>query len=108
MELGLYTFAEVGQLPGESWAEAAERRLGQLVEEMELADRLGLDVFGVGEHHRPDYAVSSPVVALAAGAARTPRLPPTHAPTRLRPGHPPRGVPGLATPPPAPPRRGRS
>jgi probable LLM family oxidoreductase len=43
----------------------------ELVEEIELADRVGLDVFGVGEHHRPDYAVSSPAVALAAAATRT-------------------------------------
>ena len=65
MELGLYTFADVG--PGSDPA----RRMRELVEEIELADRVGLDVFGVGEHHRPDYAVSSPAVALAAAAART-------------------------------------
>ena len=41
---------------------------------MELADRVGLDVFGLGEHHRPDYAVSAPAVMLAAGAARTKRI----------------------------------
>ena len=65
MELGLYTFADVG--PGGD----AARRMRELIEEIELADRVGLDVFGVGEHHRPDYAVSSPAVALAAAAART-------------------------------------
>jgi probable LLM family oxidoreductase len=65
MELGLYTFADVG--PGSDPA----RRMCELVEEIELADRVGLDVFGVGEHHRPDYAVSSPAVALAAAATRT-------------------------------------
>jgi len=65
MELGLYTFADVG--PGSDPA----RRMRELVEEIELADRVGLDVFGVGEHHRPDYAVSSPAVALAAAATRT-------------------------------------
>ena len=43
----------------------------QLLEEAELADQLGLDVFAVGEHHRPDYLISSPAVALAAIAART-------------------------------------
>jgi probable LLM family oxidoreductase len=71
MELGLYTFAEVHPAGGESWADAAARRLAQLMEEAELADRLGLEVFGVGEHHRPDFAVSAPAVALAAVAART-------------------------------------
>src|SRR3954470_16177587 len=71
MELGVYTFAEVHAAEGESWADAAARRLAQLLEEAELADRLDLEVFGVGEHHRPDFAVSSPAVALAAIAART-------------------------------------
>jgi len=65
MELGLYTFADVG--PGGDPA----RRIGELIEEIELADKVGLDIFGVGEHHRPDYAVSSPAVALAAAATRT-------------------------------------
>jgi probable LLM family oxidoreductase len=71
MELGVYTFAEVHPADGETWAAAAARRFGHLLEEAELADRLGLKVFGVGEHHRPDFAVSSPAVALAAVAART-------------------------------------
>src|SRR4051794_21054023 len=71
MELGIYTFAEVHPEPGESWAAAAERRFEHLLEEAALADELGLEVFGVGEHHRPDFAVSSPAVALAAIAART-------------------------------------
>jgi len=65
MEFGLYTFADVGPEIDPA------RRLHNLLEEIELADQLGLDVFGVGEHHRPDYAVSSPAVALAAAAART-------------------------------------
>ena len=68
MEIGIYTFADVA--PGGSHGQ----RLRNLVEEMELADQVGLDVFGLGEHHRPDYAVSAPAVALAAGAARTSRI----------------------------------
>ena len=71
MELGLATFADVA--PGSSPARVAER-LKELLEEIELADRLGLEVFGVGEHHRGDYAVSAPAVALAAAAARTERI----------------------------------
>lgn len=70
MELGLYTFADVAA----GHPELAGQRLRNLVEEMELADQVGLDVFAIGEHHRPDYAVSSPAVALAAGAARTKRI----------------------------------
>ncbi len=77
MEIGIYTFADVA--PGASHG----ARLRQLVEEMELADQVGLDVFGVGEHHRPDYAVSAPAVALAAGAARTKNIRLTSAVTVL-------------------------
>lgn len=69
MELGLYTFAE---LPDAGADPAA--RLRDLLEEAQLADELGLDVFGVGEHHRPDFAVSAPAVALAAIAERTARI----------------------------------
>jgi probable LLM family oxidoreductase len=71
MQLGTYTFADVRPTPDESLPQASHRRMQQLLEEMELADRVGLDVFGLGEHHRSDYAVSAPAVALAAGAGRT-------------------------------------
>lgn len=71
MELGLATFADV--TPGAP-PEQVSQRLKDLLEEIELADELGLEVFGLGEHHRPDYAVSSPPVALAAAAARTKRI----------------------------------
>src|SRR4051794_31251666 len=72
MELGVYTFAELAPPPGETLT--AQQRLRDLLEEIELADRVGLDVFGVGEHHRPDFAVSAPAVVLAAAAARTERI----------------------------------
>lgn len=67
MEIGIYTFADVPA----GHPELAGQRLRNLVEEMKLADEAGLDVFAVGEHHRPDYAASAPPVALAAGAAVT-------------------------------------
>lgn len=70
MQIGLYTFADVAS----GHPELAGQRLRNLVEEMALADQVGLDVFAIGEHHRPDYAVSSPAVALAAGAAVTKRI----------------------------------
>ena len=73
MELGVYTFAELSPDPATGRADAG-RRLREVVEEVELADQVGLDVFGVGEHHRPDFAVSSPAVVLAAAAARTQRI----------------------------------
>jgi probable LLM family oxidoreductase len=77
MELGLATFADVG--PGVGPRE----RMRNLMEEVRLADELGLDVFGIGEHHRPDFAVSAPAVALAAAAAMTSRIRLTSAVTVL-------------------------
>src|ERR1700736_3401226 len=68
MELGLATFADLA--PGVT----PQQRMAQLLEEAELADQLGRDVFAVGEHHRPDFLVSAPAVALAAIAARTERI----------------------------------
>src|SRR5581483_346606 len=74
MELGIYTFAEVTPDPATGTTISPAQRLRDLLEEIELADQLGLDVFGVGEHHRPDFAVSAPAVVLAAAAARTRRI----------------------------------
>lgn len=71
MELGLYSFAEVNPDLVTQGAGASAQRITDLLEEIELADQVGLDVFGVGEHHRTDYAVSSPAVVLGAAAART-------------------------------------
>ena len=71
MEIGIYTFAETRLDPETGRQLDADIRLQHLLEEIELADAVGLDVFGVGEHHRPDYAVSSPAVVLSAAAART-------------------------------------
>ncbi|MDQ3739832.1 MAG: LLM class flavin-dependent oxidoreductase [Actinomycetota bacterium] len=68
MELGLATFADV------SGSVSAEQRMRDLLEEVELAEEVGLDVFAIGEHHRRDFAVSAPAVALAAAAARTHRI----------------------------------
>ena len=79
MELGLATFADVA--PGAAPERVAER-LRELLEEIEVADRLGLEVFGVGEHHRRDYSVSAPTLALAA-AARTEKIRLTSAVTVL-------------------------
>ncbi|HMJ96187.1 MAG TPA: LLM class flavin-dependent oxidoreductase, partial [Thermoleophilaceae bacterium] len=74
MEIGLYTFAELSPDPQTGQVIAPQRRVRDLMEEIELADQLGLDVFGVGEHHRPDYVVSSPAVILGAAAVRTERI----------------------------------
>jgi probable LLM family oxidoreductase len=83
MELGICTFADMDPNPPDGRGAAGARRLAELLEEIELAERVGLDVFGVGEHHRPDYAVSAPAVVLAAAAARTRRIRLTSAVTVL-------------------------
>lgn len=74
MELGIYTFAETRLDARTGRQLGAPERIRDLLEEIRLADEVGLDVFGIGEHHRPDYAVSSPAVVLAAGAALTRRI----------------------------------
>ncbi len=68
MELGLATFADL------SSQISPRQRMRDLLEEAELAEQVGLDVFAIGEHHRPDFLISSPAVALAAIAARTERI----------------------------------
>jgi probable LLM family oxidoreductase len=74
LELGVYTFAETAFDPATGRQIDPGQRLRELLEEIEVADRVGLDVFGVGEHHRPDYAVSAPAVVLGAAAGRTRRI----------------------------------
>jgi probable LLM family oxidoreductase len=68
MELGLATFADL------SSGVTPQQRMHDLLEEAELAEQLGFDLFAIGEHHRADFLVSSPAVALAAIAARTERI----------------------------------
>lgn len=70
MEIGVYSFGEVS----DAKAQSAAQRLRELIEEITLADQVGLEVFGVGEHHRPDFVVSAPAVVLAAAAERTQRI----------------------------------
>jgi len=82
-ELGVYTFAELTPDASGGPTVSAAQRLRDLVEEIELADQVGLDVFGVGEHHRADFAVSSPAVVLAAAVERTRRIRLTSAVTVL-------------------------
>src|SRR5881397_2586707 len=74
MEIGVYTFAERSPDPVTGEVIDHARRLRNLMEEVELADQVGLDVFGVGEHHRPDFVVSAPAVVLAAASQRTSRI----------------------------------
>jgi probable LLM family oxidoreductase len=68
MELGVATFADL------SSGVSPEQRMRDLMEEVRLADELGLDVFAIGEHHRPDFLISSPATALAAAAMITKQI----------------------------------
>src|SRR5690606_5536339 len=71
MEFGLCTFADMQPEYVSGEAMITNKRYKELMEEIRLADELGLDVFAIGEHHRPDYAVSSPSTVLAAAAMIT-------------------------------------
>jgi probable LLM family oxidoreductase len=74
MEIGVYTFADLGNHPLTKATITPRQRMLNLIEEIETADQLGLDVFAVGEHHRPDYLISSPTVVLGAAAVKTKRI----------------------------------
>src|SRR3954451_24712856 len=74
MEIGLTSFAETTPDPRTGVKPDSGQRLRELIEEIVLADQVGLDVFGLGEHHRPDFAASAPAVVLAAAASRTERI----------------------------------
>lgn len=83
MELGIYSFGECTLEAGTGRVVPPAERLRDLIEEIVLADEVGLDVFGLGEHHRPDYLVSAPAVVLAAAATRTAHIRLTSAVTVL-------------------------
>jgi probable LLM family oxidoreductase len=74
MELGIYTFGDHNPNPVTGESATPKEKLRQAIELARLADELGLDVFAVGEHHRPDMAISSPAVVLAAAAEATERI----------------------------------
>src|SRR6195952_2509235 len=74
MEIGIYTFADIATHPITKETITPHQRMRNLMEEIELADQVGLDIFAVGEHHRPEYAVSAPAVVLGAAAVRTKQL----------------------------------
>ncbi|MGO4890580.1 LLM class flavin-dependent oxidoreductase [Anaerobacillus sp. MEB173] len=83
MEIGISTFVETTPDPVTGKVISHAQRIQEVVEEIVLADQVGLDVFGVGEHHREDFAASSPAVVLAAAASQTKRIRLTSAVTVL-------------------------
>lgn len=83
MEAGIGMFGDLGIDPGTGIRKSPQQRLKELMAEIKLADEVGLDVFAIGEHHRSDYAVSSPEIILAAAASITRQIKLTSAVTVL-------------------------
>ncbi len=74
IELGISTFGETTLLELTGKSISHDQRIRELVEEIELADQVGLDIYAIGEHHREDFAVSAPEIVLAAGAVKTKKI----------------------------------
>src|SRR3954465_13235803 len=73
MELGIGMFGDL-QINANGEIQPAQQRLQEIIEELKLMDEVGLDFYGIGEHHRPDYAVSTPEIILAAAATVTKKI----------------------------------
>lgn len=74
MEIGVYTFGDLGPNPHTGETISASQRLKEVIELAKIAEEAGLDLFGVGEHHRLDYTISSPAIVLSAIAQATKRI----------------------------------
>src|SRR5450432_2411968 len=83
MQIGIDSFAAAISDPATGATLTPAERLKDLLDEIELADKVGLDVFGIGEHHRPEFLDSAPAVILAAAASRTKNIRLTSAVTVL-------------------------
>jgi probable LLM family oxidoreductase len=83
MEIGIDSFAAILPNPATGKLPSPTARMAQLIDEVVVADRVGLDVFGIGEHHRAEFLDSAPAVILAAAAARTSQIRLTSAVTVL-------------------------
>src|SRR6202167_902932 len=97
MQIGIDSFAAAISDPVTGLVLSPVERMQHLLEEIELADQVGLDVFGIGEHHRAEFLDSAPAVILAASAARTKRIRLTSAVTVLSAADPVRVFQGFAT-----------
>src|SRR3984885_427030 len=95
MEIGIDSF--VAAFTNDRRTTSAQERMQNLLDEVELADKVGLDIFGIGEHHRKDFLDSAPPVILAAAASRTKRIRLTSAVTVLSAADPVRNFQQFAT-----------
>jgi alkanesulfonate monooxygenase SsuD/methylene tetrahydromethanopterin reductase-like flavin-dependent oxidoreductase (luciferase family) len=84
MEIGISMFGDLAFNNATRSFQSPQERLQDMLEEVKLADEVGLDVFGIGEHHRPDFAVSTPEIILAAAASVTKNIKLTSSVTVLR------------------------
>ena len=71
IELGISSFGETTPIEKTGEVLSHDKRIRNLIEEIELSDKVGLDIYAIGEHHRSDFAVSAPEIVLAAGAVNT-------------------------------------
>ena len=71
LEWGISSFGETAPIEKSGKIISHDERIRNMIEEIELADKLGLDIYAIGEHHRTDFAVSAPEIVLAAGAVNT-------------------------------------
>src|ERR1700730_7443702 len=97
MQIGIDSFAALVPDPITGHTVTAQQRIAHLLEEIEIADKVGLDVFGLGEHHRSEYLDSAPAIILAAAAARTKNIRLTSAVTVLSAADPVRVFQNFAT-----------
>src|SRR5258705_6270067 len=97
MQIGIDSFAALVPDPITGHTVTAQERIVQLLHEIELADKVGLDTFGLGEHHRVEYLDSAPAIILAAAAARTTNIRLTSAVTVLSAADPVRVFQNFAT-----------
>ena len=83
MELGIYSFGDRRVDPATGVRISDEQRINELLAEIRLADEVGLDIYGLGEHHRDEYVIAAPPIVLAAAAGQTKRIRLTSAVTVL-------------------------
>ena len=98
MEIGIDSFAANEAQDGTASALHSSNALAELLERMEYADKVGLDVFGIGEHYRKEFLDSAPAVILAAAAAPHQAHPPDQCRHRVERGRPGQGLPKLRDP----------
>lgn len=97
IELGISSFGETTPIEKTGEVLSHDKRIRNLIEEIELSDKVGLDIYAIGEHHRSDFAVSAPEIVLAAGAVNTKNIKLSSATTNISSNDPVRVFQNFAT-----------